>query len=451
MLRLAAPLVLTQLAWVAMLTTDTAMIGQLGAEPLAGATLSLMAFFLAYVGCFGVTAATASLAAQYFGAQQPRMVRRVIRQGLWVSLLLTLPCVVAFSAIEWFLVAIGQPTAAIPHAETYMSTLKWSLPFAVAFTVLRNFVSALNRPMIALWIMLTGALLNAFLDYALIFGNFGFPRLELIGAGIATTVVNATMFCALLAVAVWRKPFRQYQILVRFWRPDWQVFRRIFQIGVPIAGMSLMEAGFFIGVVFLIGQFGVTALAAHMIAIQLPHISYMVPMGLAQAATVRVGQAVGRGDASGAYRAGWTAWGVTLIFMSGMTLLVLAIPEAFASIFLDRTRSDSDAVLALAVSFLFYAAFFQAADGVQAVAAGALRGLNDTFLPMLFAGFSYWIVGLGIGVWLAFGNGYQGAGLWIGFVAGLTTAALLLSLRYRRLQRSAFLPEVTSASAAYDR
>ena len=289
-----------------------------------------------------------------------------------------------------------------------MSTLKWSLPFAIAFTVLRNFVSALNRPMVALWIMLGGAALNAVLDYALIFGNFGLPRFELVGAGIATTTVNAVMFGILLAISVWQKPFRRYAILLRFWRPDWQIFRRIFQIGVPIAAMSLIEAGFFIGVVFVIGLFGVTAIAAHMIAMQLPHISYMVPMGLAQAATVRVGQAVGRGDAPGAYRAGWTAWRVTLVFMSCMTVLVLMIPEMFASVFLDRARADSGAVMALAVSFLFYAAFFQAADGMQAVAAGALRGLNDTFRPMLFAGYSYWIVGLGSGTWLAFGTGGAG-------------------------------------------
>jgi len=440
--RLAAPLVLTQLAWISMMTTDIAMIGRLGAEPLAGASLSLMAFFLAYVVCVGVTTATAALAAQYFGARQPRMIRRVVRQGLWVSLILTLPCVAAFSGTDWLLAHLGQPPSALPHAESYMSTLKWGLPFGIAFTVLRNFVSALNRPAVALLVMLAGVPLNALLDYALIFGNFGFPRLELVGAGIATSTISALMFFTLLAITVWRKPFSRYGILVRFWRPDWVQFRRIFEIGLPIAAMSFLEAGFFIGAVFVIGQFGVTAIAAHMIAIQMPHITYMVPMGLSQAATVRVGHAVGRRDAAGAYRAGWTAWMVTLGFMSAMSLVVLVAPEAFASIFLDRSREDSEAVLKLAVSFLFFAAFFQAADGMQAVAAGALRGLNDTVRPMIYAAFSYWVVGLGTGIWLAFYRGFEGAGLWVGFVVGLGVAAIFLTGRFRRLQRENYLPEV---------
>jgi MATE family multidrug resistance protein len=444
--RLALPLVLTQLAWIAMLATDTAMIGRLGAEKLAGGTLGLMVFFFVYVGCFGLTTATASLASQFYGARQPRMVRRVVRQGLWVSVVLTVPCVVAFEGTGALLLWLGQPVEALPHADAYMSTLRWSLPFAVAFTVLRNFVSALNRPAVALWVMMTGVPLNAVLDYALIFGKFGLPRLELVGAGIATTAVNALMFLGLLLIAILRKPFSRYGILTRFWRLDWVQFGRIFQIGLPIAGMSLLEAGFFIGAVFVVGQFGVTAIAAHMIAIQMPHISYMVPMGLSQAATVRVGHAVGRRDAVGAYRAGWTAWLVTLAFMSCMTLVVLAVPEAFAAVFLDRDLPGSEAVLSLAVSFLFYAAFFQAADGMQAVAAGALRGLNDTAIPMVYAALSYWAIGLGSGYWLAFHAGFDGAGLWIGFVVGLSCAAILLTARLRRLNRRLYIPALNAAS-----
>ena len=440
--RLAAPLVLTQLAWISMMTTDIAFIGRLGAKPLAGASLSLMAFFLAYVVCVGVTTATAALAAQYFGARQPRMICRVVCQGLWVSLILTVPCVVAFSGTQWLLTQLGQPPSALPHAASYMSTLKWGLPFAIAFTVLRNFVSALNRPAIALLVMFAGVPVNALLDYALIFGNFGFPRLELVGAGIATSMISALMFFTLLAIVTWRRPFSRYGILKRFWRPDWVQFFHIFKIGLPIAGMSFLEASFFIGAVFVIGQFGVTTIAAHMIAIQMPHITYMVPMGLSQAATVRVGHAVGRGDVVGAYRAGWIAWLVTLGFMSAMSLIVLAAPETFASIFLDRSLLDSEAVLKLAVSFLFFAAFFQVADGMQAVAAGALRGLNDTLQPMIYAAFSFWIIGLGVGIWLAFYQGFEGAGLWIGFIVGLGAAAIFLTSRFRYLQRQGYLPAI---------
>jgi MATE family multidrug resistance protein len=325
-----------------------------------------------------------------------------------------------------------------------MSSLKWCLPPAIAFAVLRNFISALGRPSPALWVMLAGVPLNALLDYGLIFGNFGLPRLELVGAGLATTIINGVMFMALLIIAVFRLPFSRYAILGRFWRSDWPQFRQIFRIGLPIAGTSMMEAGFFIGAAFVIGHFGTDAIAAHMIAMQLPHISFMVPMGLAQAATVRVGHAVGRGDPAGAYRAGWTALALTLCFMGTMTIVVLAIPEMFASIFLDRSRADSPAVFALAVSFLYFAAFFQAADGVQAVASGALRGLNDTVVPMAIAAISYWGVGFTVGIGLAFGADFQGAGLWLGFIFGLSCAAILLTWRFWLFAGRHHLPDMTA-------
>jgi MATE family multidrug resistance protein len=343
------------------------------------------------------------------------------------------------------LAATGQPAETLPHAEAYMSTLMWTLPPAIAFAVIRNFVSALGRPTPALWVMLAGVPLNALLDYGLIFGHFGLPRLELVGAGLATTTINVAMFFALTAIAVYRAPFRRYAILSRFWRPDWRQFREIFRIGLPIAGTSLLEAGFFIGAVFLVGQFGTAVIAAHIIAMQLPHVTFMVPLGLAQAATVRVGQAVGRRDVAGAYRAGWVAFGLTLGFMGLMTVVALTLPETLASIFLDEARRDSAAVLAPAVSFLFFAAFFQIADGLQAVAAGALRGLNDTAVPMVIAALSYWGVGLSVGIGLAFGAGMGGAGLWLGFVAGLTCAAILLTERFRRLARFSYMPALAPA------
>ncbi len=440
MARLATPIVLTQLAWIGMMTTDTAMIGRLGAEKLAGASLSLMLFFLVWIACFGVVMATAALAAQAYGARKPRIVRRVVRQGLWVTLVLTLPAVALSGLTPDFLALTGQPAEVVPHAEAYMTFLIWSLPPSIGFAVLRNFVSALNRPVVALWVMCAGVPLNALLDYALIFGNLGAPRLELVGAGLATAIVNWTMFGILLAIAVYRRPFRVYAVLGRFWRPDWFQFREIFRIGLPIAGQSLLEAGFFISSIFIAGQFGALTIAATTIALQLPHVTFMVPMGLAQAATVRVGQAVGRRDATGAYRAAWTALGIAGVYMTATTITVFAIPETFASIFLDGSRPDSEAVLALAVTYLLYAAFFQASDTIQAVASGALRGLNDTAVPMVIAGFSYWGIGLGTGLWLAFRGGMEGAGLWAGFVAGLTAAAGLLLWRLRAQNRRHYLP-----------
>jgi MATE family multidrug resistance protein len=439
-LRLAAPIVLTQLSWIAMLTTDAAMIGRLGAAPLAGATLVLMVYFALYVIGFGLVTATASLAAQAFGAKRPRILRRVVRQGLWVTILVTVPGCIVLGFTEEVLRALAQPADAVAHANAYAATLLWSLPPAIGLVVLRGFVSAINRPAAALWVMLAGVPLNGALDYALIFGHFGAPRMELYGAGLATTIVNAAMFLALLAIAVSRPPFRRYAILGRFWRPDWQVFARILRIGVPIAGVMLLEGGYFIAATFLMGWFGTGAIAAHMIALQIPHITFMVPMGIAQAATVRVGQAAGRGDPRGAYRAGWVAIAIAGAFMTVTSIVILAMPETLASIFLDRTRPDSAAALSLAVALLLYAALFQAFDGIQAVAAGALRGLNDTALPMAIAGVSFWVVGLAGSIGFAFWAAIGARGVWVGFVLGLAMVAALLTLRFASLARRRYLP-----------
>jgi len=442
MSRLAWPIVLTQLAWVGMLTTDTAMIGRLGAVQLAGASLSLMIFFLAYVICFGVVTATASLASQAYGARQPRRVRRIIRQGWWVTLALTIPMLMVLAYTPDILLLMGQPPQTLPFAEAYISTLMWSLPLATAFTVLRNFVSALGRPRPALWVMLSGLPLNALLDYGLIYGNFGLPRLELVGAGLATTIINFVMFSALLAIVLFRKPFSRYAILGRFWRSDWAQFRQIIRIGLPIAGNHLMIAGFFIGAVFVMGAFGTEAIAAHTIAIQLPHISIMIPMGLSQAATVRVGHAVGRRNVEAAYRAGWIATAMAVCFMTMMSVVVILVPEVFIKIFIDANRSESNAVIDLAVSFLFLADFFQIADGIQEVMSGALRGLNDTVVPMYISGISYWGIGLATGIWLAFSYDLRGVGLWLGFVFGLSCAAILLGWRFYRFFKRQYLPSI---------
>jgi len=442
MAKLAGPIVATQLGWVAMLTTDAAMIGQLGKVPLAGATLVLMVYFALYVFAFGVVMATASLASQAYGARRPRLVRRIIRQGLWATILIVAPGIALMAYTPEILTLLRQPPEAVALSGQYIETLKWSLAPGIAFVVLRNFVSALNRPAFAMWVMLAGVPVNAALDYALIFGKFGLPRLELFGAGLATTSVSALLFAILLAVSLFVRPFRRYNILGRFWRPDWDAFRRIFKLGLPIAAIMLLESGFFIFTVFMMGWISTATVAAHMIAIQVPHVTFMVPMGLSQAATVRVGHAVGRRDPEGAYRAGWTAIVLSLAFMAAVSLVILAIPSTLASVFLDESRPDSAAVLALATSFLLFAAIFQAADGIQAVAAGALRGLNDTAVPMALAALCYWAIGFTSAGALAFWGGLEGVGIWIGFVIALVAAAIVLTWRFRTLAARRYIPDM---------
>lgn len=441
-LRLALPIVLTQLGWVSMLTTDAIMIGRLGATKLAGATFVLMIFFAVYVFAVGLAMSTAGLAAQAYGARRPRQVRRVIRQGLWVMIMVSIPGIGLMAFTEELLVLLRQPAEATGYAALYMKSLMWSLLPAVAFVVLRNFFAALNRPAVALWVMLGAVPINAALDYALIYGHFGLPRLELFGAGIATTIANLLMFGVLLAIALLARPFRRYSILGRFWRADWPQFRQIIRIGLPIAGMMMLESGLFISSAFMMGWIGTTAVAAHMIAIQVPHITFMVPLGLSQAATVRVGHAVGRGDARGAYRAGWTALVISLSFMISTSVVILLSADTLAGLFLNASGPENVAALTLATTLLFYAAIFQAGDGIQAVAAGALRGLNDTAVPMLIAGICYWAIGFSASVLLGFWAGFGAQGIWMGFVLGLSAAAILLSWRLTHLTRRRYLPSM---------
>jgi MATE family multidrug resistance protein len=248
-------------------------------------------------------------------------------------------------------------------------------------------------------------------------------------------------------VVMTRPPFRRYAVLARFYRPDWVQFRRIFRVGLPIAGIYLIESGIFIGSFLLIGVFGATILAAHLIALQVPHVAFMVPMGLSQAATVRVGQAAGRGAPVEAYRAGWVAMSLALAFMLTTSVVILTIPETLALSFLDPAHPDTARILPITVGFLFFAALFQAGDGLQVVAAGALRGLNETALPMVIGAFGYWGLGGGLAAGLAYGLGVGPNGIWIGFVVALFAVAVLLTLRFYQLRRRRYIPEMPKLEA----
>jgi MATE family multidrug resistance protein len=221
----------------------------------------------------------------------------------------------------------------------------------------------------------------------------------------------------------------------RFWRPDWRRFREVWKLGLPIAATLTLEVGVFNAAVFLMGIIGTASLAAHQIAIQIAALSFMVPMGLAQAVTVRVGRAYGRRDPVGIARAGWTSFVMGVSFMSFMALLMWAMPYQLVSIFLDTEDPRNAAVIPLAVAFLGIAAIFQIADGAQAVGAGMLRGLHDTTVPMIFALFGYWVIGMGTAVALGFGLGWQGVGIWAGLAAGLASVAMMMLWRWSRRER----------------
>ncbi len=434
-LKLAVPIALTQLGQIAMMTTDLALIGRLGDEAVAAAALAHTVFFVAFTFGMGLVSAVAPLAAQAFGARSPRLVRRALRVGLWAALLISLPMMALPLFGERILLLLGQAPATAHLAQKYLLGLAWGVTPGLCFLAIRGFMGAVNRPEPGLWITLGAIPANALLVWLLIHGAWGLPRLELFGAGLATTIVNFGMFLASLWFAANRRPFKKYHVLGRIWRIDWALMRQLIVIGAPISIAFLLEYGLFGAAALLMGLIGTTALAAHQIALQIAAILFMVPFGIGMAATVRVGHAVGRNDAPAVRRAGFVATLLGIVFMSVMTLAVALGRYAIARFFFGEAANGAGAAIDLTAALLLVGATFFVADGIQTVVAGALRGLSDTRLPLLFAAISYWLVGFPTACGLGFQTGLGAIGVWIGLSCGTAVYAVLLILRFRLLTR----------------
>ncbi|MFC4168608.1 MATE family efflux transporter [Teichococcus aestuarii] len=432
MLALAWPLALTNLSQIALVLTDTLFLGRLGELPLAAATLGGNLYFIAMALPFGLAFATAAMLAQERGRVRHHMreMRRTMRQGAW----LILPLFAVLGLGLWhtgaILRATGQDPALAEAAQTYNRALLWGmLPF-YGFLLLRGFLAALERPWPALCVSMGAIGLNVVLDYALVAGGFGLPPLGVLGAGIASAVANASMFAALALWVSLDRRLSRFRLAGRFWRADWRRMREIIVIGTPIAASMLLEIGIFSATALVMGWFGPGAVAAHAVALQVAGASFMVPMGIGQAATARVGLAAGALDAAGARRAGWAAISLGAGFMLLAAALLLSVPHAIAGLFLAPELAETRG---LATTLLMVAGVFQLADGVQAVAAGALRGLKDTRVPMQIAALGYWGLGLPIGLGLGFPGGFGPLGVWIGLASGLGIVAVLMTLRWARL------------------
>jgi MATE family, multidrug efflux pump len=284
-IKLAWPIALTQLGQIAMMTTDLALIGRLGDEAIAAVGLAHLILFVGFVLGMGPVSAVAPLAAQAFGARDPRMVRRSLRVGLWAAVMLGVPINVAQLWGEDILITAGQSSATAALAARYVTGLAWSMIPAWCFIALRNFMGAVNRPEPALWVTVAAIPANGLLAYALINGAFGAPRLDLLGAGLATTLVNVAMCAATIWICYTRRPFKKYRVLGGFWRADWELLRRLIAIGLPISGALMLEWGLFSSSALLMGLIGTTALAAHQIALQVATILFMVPFGISLASS----------------------------------------------------------------------------------------------------------------------------------------------------------------------
>jgi len=382
----------------------------------------------------GLVTAASPLMSRQIGAMphSVRDVRRTVRQTMWAAVTIAVPVMLILWHAETLLIWLGQEPALAAQAAHFVRAIEWGFIPALFYLVLRGYVAALERPAWALLIGSFGVIFNACLNYSLIFGKFGLPALGMVGAGVGSTITQTMMFGGMAIVVSTHKRFRRYRLFGRFWRPDWARYRTVWTLGAPIAMTLGLEITIFNAAVFLMGIVGTAALAAHAVAIQIASFTFMVPLGLSQAATVRVGLALGRRDKAGVTRAGWTAWILGVGFMTCTACVLWTVPRPIVGLFLDlHSRADAE-VVELAVSFLAIAALFQIFDGAQAVGAGMLRGLHDTKIPMLFAAFGYWVVGIGVALWLGFHAHMGGVGIWIGLASGLAVVAVLMLARWLR-------------------
>ena len=439
---LAWPLVLTQLAQNATYATDVIMIGRLGATELAASALAVNLYSVLMFTGMGLVTAAAPLVAAELGARRHsvREVRRTVRMAIWAAFLFTIPAMLVLWHSEGILLALGQDPVLSRQSAEFMRALQWALFPALVIVILRNFVAALGLAWIPLAVMLAGVAINLLGNWALIYGHLGLPRLGLIGSGFASAITYTMMALILAAIVLVHRRLRRTYVFGRLFKPDWQRLRDIVRIGTPIAFTLAFEVTVFSAAVYLMGLIDQVSVAAHAIALQIAAITFMVPLGISQATTIRVGLAYGARDPAWVTKAGSASLVMALGFMSLAALTIWAFPRELASLFLDTADPANAAVLGLAVKFLAIAAIFQLADGAQVVGAAMLRGLQDTRVPMVYAGIGYWLVGLGGGAALAFWAGWKGEGVWAGLALGLLMVAVLMLWRWSRRGRLGLIP-----------
>jgi MATE family multidrug resistance protein len=352
--------------------------------------------------------------------------------ALWLAVLGGMGGMVICQFGEPFMLLTGQDPTASKTGGWFLAMLSLSLIPMILSNVLRTFVSAMGRPVFATLVTALAIAVNALGNWALIFGHLGMPAMGLAGSAVSTLLTAlATVAAYALAIRSDRR-LRRYRIFGRWWRPEWSRLGEIVRLGVPIALTVVAEGGLFSSAAFLMGRIGETQLAAHAVALQVAAIFFQVPFGVGQAATIRVGYHYGAGNAAAAGRAGWAALAVGFAFVGISATAMLLIPRLILSAYVDIADPANAALIAFAVQYLAVGAAFQLVDGAQAVAAGALRGLQDTRVPMVVAITGYWLPGFGTAVLLGFATSLAGIGIWIGLAIGLTVVAVALVWRWHR-------------------
>jgi MATE family multidrug resistance protein len=432
-LLLAVPLAGAQLSQAATTFVDTVMMGTLGSQIIAAGALGAATFFLLLNIGSAIVSAVSPLAAEAYGGGRVEQVGRVVRQGLWLSVILAVPVTLLIWHSGTLLGLMGQEPENIALAEGYLRAIAWGYFPGLGFAVLRSFVSALSRTRPVIVTMICGTLFNVAVNYVLAFGKFGLPALGLAGLGWASTLSLWGMFVALAIYILSQPQLRVYGAFANLHQFDGKIFWELVRVGVPIGVLAGVEGGFFAFATLLMGQLGTVTLAAHQIALQSAVVTFTISLGISMAATVRVGQLIGQENPKGARLAGFVSIGMAAVFMGIMGIVFWIVPGTIVSLYIDTADPANAAVVSLAKTLLGVAAMFQLVDGVQVTAAGALRGLKDTKIPLLIGILAYWAVGLTCGYTLGFVLGWGSVGLWWGFAIGLAVAAGVLTWRFGKM------------------
>ena len=430
MLALAAPVVIAEIGWVSMGTVDTLMVGRLGASAIAAAGLSAMLFFTVMVFSMGLLLGLDPLVAQAFGARRLDECHRWLITGVWLALIVALPSVGVVFLLRAGLRYWGLPPDVLALVQPYLAILVWSLPPLLCYVAFRRYLQAMNivRPITI--VLIAANVVNALMNWILIFGHWGAPALGVRGSAYATLSARIFMAVALLAVIVAHEAHMQPRLRDTPLSIDVSRIRTLVQLGLPAGGQVLFEVGVFALATALSGRVSASGLAANQIALNMASLTFMVPYGIGSAGAVRVGHAIGRRDARGVRDAGWTAIGVGVVFMAFAALVFLSFPAA-----LMRAFTDDPAVVEIGIALLFVAAVFQMFDGLQGVTTGVLRGLGDTRTPMFWNLGGHWLVGLPLGYSLCFRFGHGVVGLWWGLSTGLMICGVALLAAWTRESR----------------
>lgn len=427
-LKLGLPLIGGHLGQIAIGVTDTVMMGWYDIEGLAAVTLASTFFFVLFIFGSGFAWAVMPMVAAYDAEENEVGIRRATRMGLWLSLAFGLLALPVFLSATPILRTLGQGESIVIEGARYLTLAGFGILPALLVMTLKSYLAALERTQIVFWITLAAAVVNALANYAFIFGNWGAPELGVAGAAIASVSTQVVSLIGVVLYIVFRVP--QHQLFLRMWKPDVQMLAQVFRLGWPIGLTALSEVGLFAASATMMGWLGTVPLAAHGIAVQLASITFMVHLGLSNAATIRAGNAHGRRDLPRMVRGGAIVLALSVAFSLVTTVIFVGWPEPLISMFMQDSEPARAQIMAIGVGLLAMAALFQFVDGAQAVALGLLRGVQDTRVPMWMAAFSYWGVGAPASYLLGFTLGWGGIGVWAGLVLGLGMAALLLNARF---------------------